>query len=100
MRPESDRARVPHLLGIGVDRRLLLADRELDAGAVEDRPAAGRDLLRRFVLVAREAREMRRVHSLQPERAREHPREGEREQREQEPDPAVRLLLPNRRRHV
>ena len=99
VRRERDRARVAHLLRVGVDRRLLLADRELDAGAVEDRAAPGGDLLGLLVLALREAREMRRLHALQPDRAREHRREDEREDAEQEPDPAVGLLLAHRRRH-
>src|SRR5207249_3516894 len=54
MRRDRDAARVRDLLGVRVDRRRLLADRELDARAVEDRAAAGRNLVALLVLAVRE----------------------------------------------
>ena len=90
---ERDPARVPDLLRVGVDRRRLLADRELDAGAVVDRAAAGGDLLDLLVLGVRERGEVAGVDALEPERAHEHGREGEPEDREEQANPPVGLLV-------
>ena len=81
---------VPHLLRVGVDRGRLLADRERRAHAVVDRPPAGRRGDRLVVLLRGQALQPRRAHDLQPESPYEGDREGEREEGEQEPDPAVR----------
>ncbi len=99
VRGERDPARIPHLGRVGVDRRRLLADRELDPGPVEDRPAAGWNRLGLLVLALRKLREVRRLHALKPERPREHRQECEGEDGEQQPDPPVRLLLAHRGGH-
>ena len=77
---ERDAAGILHLARIGVDGRRLLADRERLAGAVEDRPAPGRDHGRPLVLALGHPFEARRLHALDPDRARERPREDEDEE--------------------
>ena len=68
---DRDALRVAHLARIGVDGRRLLADRELHAHPVEDRPATGRRRHDLVVLLRGEPLERRRAHDLQPERAAE-----------------------------
>ena len=74
---------------IRVDRRRLLADCQLDPAPVVDRPARGRDRHLRAVLAGGEAPERAGAHALQPGGAQECDPEQEREDREQQPDPAV-----------
>ena len=83
-------ARIGHLARVRVDRRRLLADRELHPGAVVDRPAAGGDLDRLAVLLRGHAAEARRLHALEPRGAREHGAEADDEDEEQQPDATVR----------
>ncbi len=99
VRRQRDPARVRHLLRVGVDRPRLLADRELDARAIVDRAAAGRDLLRLLVLGVRDVREVPCVDALQPDRPRQDAGEREREEREEQADAAVGLLLADGLRH-
>src|SRR5262245_66353756 len=66
-----DLSRVHDLAWIGEDRGRLLADRELDAGAVEDRPPAGGNDKRLPLLARAPAGEAARLHGLQPGRPRE-----------------------------
>ena len=82
-------ARVAHLARVGVDRRRLLADRELQAAAVEDRSAGRGNRHVLVVLVGRQLPERARAHALQPGRAEERDPEGDPEDREQQPDAAV-----------
>ena len=62
---DCDRARILDLLRVGVDRRRLLADRKLDAGAVEDRAPSRRNLLRLLMLGVREPREVCGLNALE-----------------------------------
>ena len=82
--------RVAHLERIGVDRRRLLADRELEAAPVVDRPTRGRDRHFLAVLARRQAAVGARANSLQPRRPQERDPEQEDEAREQQPDAAIR----------
>src|SRR5262249_55795319 len=90
---DRDGARVQDLLRIGVDRRRLLTERELDARPVVDRPAARRDLDALLVLAVGELREAAGLDALDPRAAEEEGGEGEREEREEEADAAVRVPL-------
>ena len=68
----------------------LLADRELDAHPVVDRPAARGRRDHVVVLLRGEPLEPGRAHDLEPERAAERDGEQEREDRDQQADPAIR----------
>ena len=81
------------LARVGVDRRRLLAYRELHAVPVEDRAAAGRDRHGLLVLELRLASERRSLHALDPDRAREGRGKDENEDREQQADAPVCLLV-------
>src|SRR4029453_11711581 len=76
----------------------LLADRELDAAAVVDRPARGRNHDVLAVLARRKPAERRGADALQPRCSQERDPEGDDEDREQEPDAAVRGLRAHRAR--
>ena len=89
LRCQRGRARIDDLTRVGVDGRRLLAERELEAGAVEERPAARRQDLRVAVLGERELRQRRGADALQPEGADEDRAEGDEKGQEQEADPAV-----------
>jgi hypothetical protein len=85
---------------VGVDRRRLLTDRELHAGAVVDRPAGGGHGDDLAVLLGRQLPERRRADALEPERTAERGSEEEREEREEKADPAVRQPPAHRVRRV
>src|SRR5438270_774641 len=93
VRGERDVARTRDLARVAVDGRRLLADCELEPGAVEDRAAAGGDRDRLVVLALGEPAERRRLHALQPHRARKRPCEDEDEKRKQQADAPVGLAL-------
>ena len=93
MRRERNCTRRDDLLRVGVDRRRLLADRELDARRVEDRAAARRDDDRLAVLALGHLPERRSVDPLQPDGAPERADEDESEDREQEANAPVGLLV-------
>ena len=82
--------RVPDLQRIGVDGDRLLAHRELDARAVVDRPAVRREIDRRAVLARRHPAERLGAYTLQPNRAKQGGAEDDREDGEEQTDPAVR----------
>ena len=85
-----DRLGLGHLARVDVDGRRLLADRELKAAAVEDRPAMGREVDRLLLLSRRKLLQRLRAHALQPDGAREDECEDEGEGEEEDPDPPVR----------
>ena len=87
---DRDLPRVADQPRIRVDGLRLLADRELDAHAVVDRPAAGGGRDHVVVLLSGEPLEPRRAHDLKPERAAERDGEHERKDRDQQADPPVR----------
>ena len=90
LRDESgSRRRVANLTWVRVDRRRLAADRELDAGPVEDRAAPGGIDPRRLVLPRRQPLVAPGADTLQPSGPHEHGREGEGEDREDEADSPV-----------
>jgi len=93
LRGDRHAARVGHEVRVGVDRRVLLPDRELDTGAVEDRPATGRRRRRLLVHATGLLSERRGVHHLQPRGPTERGREDDDEAREDQPDSPVRALL-------
>jgi hypothetical protein len=82
-------ARIRDLHRVGVDGRRALAQRELEAAAVEHRPTAGGDGDRFPVLRKSKTRQRLGPHGLQPRRAYEQTRERESDRREKEPDPPV-----------
>src|SRR5439155_16441973 len=82
--------RVANEARIRVDRRRLLADRQLDTAAVVDRPARGRDRDLFAVLARGEPPERAGAHALEPGGPEERDREREAEDREEQPDPPVR----------
>ena len=84
-----DAARIAHPPRIGVDRGGLLADRELDAGAVEDGAARGGQDDRLEVLPRGELSQRSGLDALQPGGAAEEQREAEDEERQEKPNPAV-----------
>ena len=96
--PDHERLalRVLHLVWIGVDGLRLLADRELHAAAVVDRPARRRNDDVLALLTRREPPEGRRAHALQPGGAHERQPEREHEDAEQQADAAVRGLRAHR----
>jgi hypothetical protein len=93
VRGDGHLPRLRHLPGVGVHRRRLLADCELHARTVEDRPAPRRDRQRLAVLPLRHAAERRGVDALEPDGPRERAAEDEHERGEQQADPAVGLLV-------
>jgi hypothetical protein len=86
---ECDRGGVLDLLRVRVDRRRPLADGELDARAVVDRPPARRERQGLSVLVRGDAIERRGTHGLEPARARQRDGEDEREEHDEQPDAPV-----------
>ena len=88
-RSEGDCARVPDLVRVGIDRRRLLADRELHAHPVEDRSAPCGNLHYLAVLARRHAPEVLRPDRLEPGRAGQRHAECECEEDEQEAEAAV-----------
>ena len=88
---DRDSTGVAHLLRVGVDGRRLLADRKLDAHAVEQRssPGSNRD---RLVLLARRALgEALRAYRLEPHRPRQRDGEDGEQKPEEKTDAAIRL---------
>src|SRR5256886_15460433 len=83
--PRRDRGlavRVAHLQRVGADRRRLLADRELQAAAVVDRPARGRKRHVLAVLARGQAAVRTGAYALQPRGPQERDPEQEPEARE------------------
>src|SRR5439155_25821844 len=81
------------LARVRIDGRRLLADRELDTRAIEDRPAARGDRDRLAVLPLGRASKRGRLDALQPRGARQRRGEDENEDREEQADAPVGLLL-------
>ena len=78
-----DLGRVPDLQRVRIDRHRLLADRELDAGAVIDRAPVGRDCDGLAMLAGRHPPEGLRAHALEPDGAEKHAPEDDREDGEE-----------------
>jgi hypothetical protein len=85
-----DRLGLGHFVRVDVDGGRLLADRELKAAAVEDRPAMCGEVDRLLLLSRCKLLQRLRAHALQPDGAREDEREDEGEGEEEDPDPPVR----------
>ena len=90
---DGDRSRIGELVRIGVDRLRLLADRELHAVGVEDRPSAGGDHDRLAMLTLGHPSERGGANALKPHCARKRRCEDEREDHEQQADAPVCLLV-------
>ena len=84
-----DASRLPDLHRVRINRRRALAERDADAGAVEDRSAARRD--DDLLAVLREAEPGERLgpDPLKPGRAQEEAGETDDQRDEEEPDPSV-----------
>ena len=84
-----DRPRVDDFARVRVHGRRLLADRELDARAVEDRAAPGGNRQRLALLARAPRRQSARLNRLQPGGAGEHDGEDDGEDGEERADPAI-----------
>ena len=95
-----DLRRIDDLQRVRIDGRRLLAESELDARAVVDRPPGRRDRHRLTVLLGRHRAERLRADALEPRGAQERQREENGEDGEEEADPAVREPTAQRARGV